>query len=238
MKNLAINKKNGKLYRVIQKNIDANNGREGRFTFLYEQVDESGVRFTRSEEEFCKKFILVKNNSDAINVLVSLVDEYKDFPREGILYKDLNPIFRIPAARHLAMYLLVETIKKQGWKFDCIVGIESRGFMMGFALAEELGVHFIPARKKNKLPGSKYSKVYDLEYGRDTIQIQKDHVEGLKSAIVFDDLLATGGTSNAVVELLKEAGLNSHVLQLAVLPEVFKKSEHYGKFEVTALLSL
>lgn len=123
-----------------------------------------------------------------------------DYPKEGIQFKDLTTAIKQPELFHF----LIEEISNMymGRGITKVVGIESRGFILGGALAARLGAGFVPIRKPNKLPADRYSVNYQLEYGEDSIEIHKDAIEPGEVILLHDDLLATGGTSKAALELL------------------------------------
>ena len=134
------------------------------------------------------------------------IQEIENFPKEGILFKDINTIYKDPKIwNELMMPLekLISTLRP-----DYIAGIESRGFISGSALALKLELGFIPIRKANKLPGEVIGINYKLEYGDDRLEIQQDLVSKDSKIIVMDDLLATGGTASAAGRLIKKAGAN------------------------------
>lgn len=135
--------------------------------------------------------------------LKKIIRDIPDFPKEGILFKDITPMYTDPKLCRDC----VEEIKNQfsGTKVDAIAGIEARGFMTGILLAQVMEIPFIPIRKEGKLPGEKISKSYDLEYGSAIIEMHKDSVVPGMSVLVHDDLLATGGSAAAAAELLIEA---------------------------------
>jgi len=126
-----------------------------------------------------------------------------DFPKKGIIFRDLTPVIANGELFSDLIYLL-ET-KTWGLKFDVIAGIESRGFVFGSALACDTGKGFVLVRKKGKLPRKTVSQKYALEYGFDELEIQIDDVAG-KSVLIVDDVLATGGTSQATCKLIEKAG--------------------------------
>ncbi len=151
--------------------------------------------------------------------LLKAIAEIPDFPKPGISFKDITPILASPSLSEE----LVSNMAKWALplKPDYIIGIESRGFMLGFALAQKLGVGFIPIRKPGKLPRAVYSEDYDLEYGSATVQIHKDDLKPGANVIIHDDLLATGGTAEAAVKLCTKAGANivgvHFIIELAFL---------------------
>jgi len=138
--------------------------------------------------------------------LKKYIDEIKDFPREGILFKDINRIYKEPKRWNELMLPLQKLISST--KPDYIAGIESRGFISASALAYKLEVGFIPIRKAKKLPGEVIGVNYKLEYGEDRLEVQQHSIEKNSKVIVIDDLLATGGTAQAAGKLIKEAGGN------------------------------
>tara|TARA_B100002051_G_scaffold18792_1_gene14949 strand:+ start:3475 stop:3993 length:519 start_codon:yes stop_codon:yes gene_type:complete len=127
-----------------------------------------------------------------------------DFPKPGILFRDINPLLKTPAAMAEAMRQL--GIICEALKPDLIVGIESRGFIVGAPLAHQQGLGFIPVRKPGKLPGEVVGIDYSLEYGQDRLEIQADALKDAPSVMVVDDLLATGGTAAATGGLIAQAG--------------------------------
>jgi adenine phosphoribosyltransferase len=134
---------------------------------------------------------------DAIRVI-------PDFPKQGILFRDITPVLAKPE-------LCAEVLNELGdrWKgvqIDVIAGIESRGFLFGMSLAGKLGVPFIPLRKVGKLPGDTYKSEYQLEYGSAILEMQKDAIHKGQRVLIHDDLLATAGTANAAAHLIEQAG--------------------------------
>jgi adenine phosphoribosyltransferase len=134
----------------------------------------------------------------------SLIRDVPDFPKKGILFKDITPLLKDPKAFQEVIHLLGERYKKN--KVDGIVAMESRGFILGGALAAHLGVGFIPVRKPGKLPWKTLKETYDLEYGKDTLEIHEDSIRKGERILVLDDVLATGGTAAATIRLVERAG--------------------------------
>jgi adenine phosphoribosyltransferase len=127
-----------------------------------------------------------------------------DHPKPGILFRDVTTLMGNPGAFVHAIDLLAEAYKSRD--IDKVAGIEARGFIFGAALADRLRTGFVPVRKAGKLPADTYEQSYDLEYGQDTLEIHKDSIEPGTRVLVVDDLLATGGTALAAIELLRKAG--------------------------------
>ena len=138
--------------------------------------------------------------------LKKYITEINDYPKKGIVFKDLNPIYKEPKIWKELMFPLQNLISTK--KPDYIAGIESRGFISASALAFMLEIGFITIRKPNKLPGEVISTNYKLEYGEDRLEIQQDLIEPESKIIVIDDLLATGGTACAAAELINLSGAN------------------------------
>jgi adenine phosphoribosyltransferase len=133
-----------------------------------------------------------------------LIRDIEDYPKKGITFRDITPLLKDPKTFSLCIEELASKLKER--KIDYIVGIESRGFIVGAPLAQLLGVGFIPVRKKGKLPFRTVSKSYELEYGTATIELHADSIERGKRVAIVDDLLATGGTTRATIELVRELG--------------------------------
>jgi len=136
--------------------------------------------------------------------LKKYINEIKDFPKGGIIFKDINPIYKHPKIWNELMLPLEKLISIS--KPDYIAGIESRGFIPASALAFKHEVGFIPIRKPKKLPGKVIGVNYKLEYGEDRLEIQQNSIEKDSKIFVIDDLLATGGTARAAGKLIREAG--------------------------------
>lgn len=134
----------------------------------------------------------------------SAIRDIPDFPKPGIIFKDITPILKDPALCGNIIDAFVAKIKDT--KIDAIAGVESRGFLFGLMLATKLGVPFIPVRKAGKLPYAIKQKVYELEYGTATIEMHVDAFKPGDRILIHDDLLATGGTVTATSELIHEMG--------------------------------
>jgi adenine phosphoribosyltransferase len=144
------------------------------------------------------------------------IRDIPDFPKPGILFKDITPLLADPAALALSVELMVQPFRGQG--IDVVVGAESRGFIFGTAAAKSLSVGFVPIRKPGKLPGSTRMYKYDLEYGSDSLEIHADALRPGQRVLVVDDVLATGGTMRACCELVR--GAEAQVTAIAVLIEL------------------
>ncbi|MFY7668455.1 MAG: adenine phosphoribosyltransferase [Crocinitomicaceae bacterium] len=136
--------------------------------------------------------------------LKAIIRDVPDFPKPGILFKDISTIMLNPKISKEVLNHLKDLYEKQG--IEAVAGIESRGFLFGYPLAMELGVPFILIRKEGKLPYKKLKHSYDLEYGSAVVEIHEDAVLPGQRVLIHDDLLATGGSANAAAELIKKCG--------------------------------
>jgi len=142
--------------------------------------------------------------SEAKIDLKTYIRDIADFPKEGILFRDITPLLASPEAFRETIRQLCEPFRDQ--KIEMIVGAEARGFIFAPPMAMELGVGFVPIRKPGKLPGETHRFDYDLEYGSDSLEIHIDGVSSGQRVLVVDDLLATGGTVDACCKLIEKAG--------------------------------
>ncbi len=148
--------------------------------------------------------------------LADRIRDIPDFPKEGIVFKDITTLLQDPAAFKEAIDRFAKQYEGQG--VDVVVGVEARGFIFGGALAVALGAGFVPVRKPGKLPSSTYRQSYELEYGTDSVEIHQDAIAEGQRVLLVDDLLATGGTIGAVVELLKN--FKCEIVAIAFLIEL------------------
>ncbi len=158
----------------------------------------------------------------------------KDFPKKGIMFRDITTLLKEPVAlKKTATHLFDFTKNKNITK---VVGIESRGFLFGISLAEKLDVGFVPCRKKGKLPAETESITYSLEYGEDTLQIHKDAISEGDKVLIHDDLLATGGTAQAACKLVEKLG--GQVVQVSFIIELtfLKGRTKLKDYDVRALI--
>ena len=148
--------------------------------------------------------------------LRSLIRDVPDFPKKGIVFKDITPLLASPQGLAMAVEVLCNPFRGQG--IQAVVGAESRGFIFGTAIAQALSCGFVPVRKPGKLPWEKLALTYDLEYGQDTLEIHKDAIKPGQRCVLVDDLLATGGTMNACCDMVETLGGN--IVGIAVLIEL------------------
>ena len=151
-----------------------------------------------------------------IEDLKKCIRDIPNFPKEGIIFKDITTLLSKPTAFKRAIDLLAK--KFAGQQIDIVVGIESRGFIFGSVLAYKLGAGFVPVRKKGKLPYKTKSVTYELEYGSDILEIHHDAIPSQSRVLIVDDLLATGGTVEAVIKLVKS--FKAKIAGLAFLVEL------------------
>lgn len=153
-------------------------------------------------------------------MIAKLIDDkirdVPNFPREGIVFKDITPLLHDVDVRQLILNSFVEHIKPL--EVDVLVGIESRGFLFGMLLANALKIPFVPIRKKGKLPGDVISQSYNLEYGSDVLEIQRESIAKGQRVLLHDDLLATGGTAVASAQLINT--LEAEVVAFAFVVEL------------------
>ncbi|XP_022337843.2 adenine phosphoribosyltransferase-like [Crassostrea virginica] len=143
-----------------------------------------------------------------IDRIKSEIKEYPDFPKPGILFRDIFPVLRKPDVFQELIDVMVDHIKAKAPDVELIVGLESRGFLFAPLIALRLNCGFAPVRKKGKLPGEKERVEYSLEYGTDVFEVQKESFKPGQSVVIVDDLLATGGTMKAACELIAKVGAN------------------------------
>jgi adenine phosphoribosyltransferase len=139
-----------------------------------------------------------------LQALKEKIRHVPDFPKPGILFYDVTTLLRDPDGFRMAIDSLATPYKDRG--ITAVVGIESRGFILGSAVADRIGAGFVPVRKVGKLPAACIRATYDLEYGTDSLEMHRDAIDKGQRVLVVDDLLATGGTARATVDLVKEVG--------------------------------
>ena len=171
---------------------------------------------------------------DKKEYIQSKIRDIRNFPKEGIIFKDITPLLMDVKAGQYVIDLLVENL--HGQKIDKVVGMESRGFFFGMLLAQRLEAGFIPVRKKGKLPYKTFSQTYDLEYGQDVLEIHEDAISKGEKVLIHDDILATGGTAEAVVKLVERLG--GDIVQIDFLMELhfLKGRDKLKNYEVYSIL--
>ena len=166
--------------------------------------------------------------------LEALIRDIPDFPKPGIVFKDITPLLRDPAGLSLAVEYLTQPYRAQ--QVDVVAGAESRGFIFGTAVARNLSAGFVPIRKPGRLPGETRSAEYQLEYGTDRLEIHADAVRPGDHVLMVDDLLATGGTMAACCRLVESLG--GHIIGVAFLIELafLHGREKLGGYELHSIL--
>lgn len=166
--------------------------------------------------------------------LRKLIREVPDFPKAGINFYDITTLLKDADGLKQTIDALAEEFKDK--QIDTVIGVESRGFIFAAPLAYHLGAGFVPVRKPKKLPAECVSVSYELEYGRDTLEMHKDAIGEGHRVLIVDDLLATGGTAKAVVDLVE--GLNGKIVGLLFLVELdfLKGREKFDGYEVRSLI--
>ena len=157
-----------------------------------------------------------------------------DFPQEGIIFRDVTSVLQDAEGLHLAIDQMQE--KLEGVDFDVVLGPESRGFIFGVPIAYNMHKAFVPVRKKGKLPRATISQTYDLEYGTATIEIHKDAIQPGQKVVIIDDLIATGGTTEAIIKMVEELG--GEVVKIVFLMELagLKGRERLSGYDIDSAI--
>ena len=174
-------------------------------------------------------------SDERLSVLRGCIREVPDFPREGILFKDITPLLANVEAFRSCIQLMAERL--DGEPVDAVLGIESRGFMFGAALADKLGVGFVPIRKPGKLPAATYRAEYELEYGSDAVEIHQDALRPGERVLVVDDLIATGGTAQATKQLVERCGAEVAAFVFLINLVALEGTEKLGASRVITILN-
>ena len=166
--------------------------------------------------------------------LKASIRDIPGFPKEGIIFKDITTLLKDGKKFREAVDLICDEFK--GEKIDAVLSIEARGFIFGAAVAYKLGVGIVPVRKKGKLPYKTHSVTYELEYGKDTLEVHQDAFEKGARILIVDDLLATGGTTRAVADLVEKMG--GSISGLAFLIELLplKGRDKLKKYRILSLI--
>lgn len=170
-----------------------------------------------------------------MDALKRLIREVPDFPKPGINFYDITTLLKDPNGLKLTIDALTDEYSSQ--KITTVIGVESRGFIFGAPLAYQLGAGFVPVRKPKKLPAETVSVSYELEYGSDTLEIHKDAIGEGHKVLIVDDLLATGGTARAVVDLVEKLGGDIVGLSFIVELTFLKGRDKFNGYDVRSLMS-
>ncbi len=170
--------------------------------------------------------------------MISIEDyirDIQDFPKRGVVFKDITPLLGDPIAVNLCLDVLLEKVGDK--KIDKVVGIESRGFFFGMLLAQKLNVGFVPIRKPGKLPFETFKEPYSLEYGMDVLEIHEDAIKKGERVLIHDDVLATGGTARAACNLVKKCG--GEIVQCNFIMQIdfLRGNEKLKSYEVASVLN-
>ena len=166
--------------------------------------------------------------------LIDSIRSVPDFPKAGIDFKDITTLLKDPEMLNLAICSMLDPFSAE--RIDKIVGIESRGFIFGTAMAYKIGAGFVPIRKPGKLPAETISEEYELEYGTDKVEIHLDAIEKGENVLMVDDLLATGGTAEASVKLLEKIGANIVGLTFLIELDFLNGREKIDKYNVQSVI--
>ena len=163
------------------------------------------------------------------------IRDIKDFPKQGIVYKDITPLLENPVATRKTLDAFLSFL--EGHHIDKVVGIESRGFFFATLLAQELNAGFVPIRKPGKLPFDTHRESYSLEYGEDILEIHSDAIQEGEKVLVHDDVLATGGTAAAACKLVEKLG--GEIVQCNFLMDLsfLNGKEKISSYKVVSLIS-
>ena len=167
--------------------------------------------------------------------LRQLIREVPDFPKPGINFYDITTLLKDASGLKGTINALIE--RSEGLEIDTVIGIESRGFIFAVPLAMHFGAGFVPVRKPKKLPAECVSVSYDLEYGQDTLEMHKDAVGEGHRVLIVDDLLATGGTAKAVVDLVEGVGGKIAGLRFVVELDFLNGREKFNGYDVQSLIN-
>jgi len=177
---------------------------------------------------------MAQSGSSSPEFLKSRIRHVPDFPKPGILFYDITTLLRDPAGFGAVIEQLAAPFEEDG--IDLVVGIESRGFILGAPVAARLGAGFVPIRKPGKLPAKTLREAFSLEYGSDAIEIHQDAVAPGQTVLIVDDVLATGGTARAAASLVKQLGGRLHALSFLIELDFLHGREKLGGETVVSLL--
>ena len=173
--------------------------------------------------------------ADNIEKLKKSIRSIPDFPISGITFRDITTLLKEGDLFAESVDYIYDNFRDKD--IDTIVGIESRGFIFGAAMAYKLNAAFVPVRKPGKLPAEKYSEEYDLEYGADQLEIHKDALSSKNNVLIVDDLLATGGSAMATCNLVEQTGATIQGVAFLIELEFLNGRKHIDKYDIFSLLS-
>ncbi|MGQ4005848.1 adenine phosphoribosyltransferase [Francisellaceae bacterium CB300] len=172
----------------------------------------------------------------SLEFIESKIVTVPDYPNPGIMFRDITPLLADKDGLRKTTFEMKKALESKGIKPTVIAGTESRGFIFGVALAEALGLGFVPVRKPGKLPRASYSVSYELEYGSDSLEIHQDAFTKDDSVLVVDDLLATGGTAKATAELIEKTQANVCGMIFVMELDGLGGRDKLAGYDITALL--
>ena len=171
--------------------------------------------------------------SDDQQLVLDLIEDIPDFPKPGVVFKDITPLLASPKGLRAAINALVALAPPD---IDVVVGMEARGFLLAAPVALELGAGFVPVRKPGKLPAETIARAYDLEYGSNTLELHVDAIRPGQRVVLLDDLLATGGTAGAAVELIEALGGEIVRILFMIELEPLEGRSELERYDVRTLL--
>lgn len=166
--------------------------------------------------------------------LKSKIRDIYDFPKEGIIFRDITTLLKDKDAFNYCIKEMAKTL--EGKDIDIVVGPEARGFLVGTPLAYEINAGFVPIRKPGKLPGETIKYEYELEYGTDTLEMHKDSIKPGQRVAIVDDLLATGGTVNSTVKMIEELGGEVVAISFLIELEFLKGRDALKDYDINSLI--
>ncbi|MBN3535134.1 adenine phosphoribosyltransferase [Mycoplasma procyoni] len=166
--------------------------------------------------------------------LIKYIRDVQDFPKKGILFKDISPLL----ANGKVLRYVIDRMAELSKDADIIIGPDARGFLFGTPVASTLEKPFIMVRKPNKLPGEVVSMEYDLEYGTNTLEVQKGMIKPGQKAVIIDDVLATGGTTKAIIKLVESQGASVEKIVLLMELEELNGREMLSPYKVESLIKI
>jgi len=178
----------------------------------------------------------VKEAAQGLMDLKKKIREIPDFPKKGILFYDVTTLLKDAAALKYAVDKIIEHYPKQKVKIDKVVSMESRGFILGSILAYKLQAGFVPIRKPGKLPAKTFTQEFEKEYGKDSFEVHEDAIEKGENVLIIDDLLATGGTAKATIELVKKLGGKIGGLTFLIELDLLKGREKLKDYDIFSLI--
>lgn len=174
-------------------------------------------------------------SAERVAALAGQIRDIPDFPKQGILFKDITTLLKDAAAFRESLDLLAERCAE--YEVDKVIGIESRGFIFAAPLADRLGAGFVPVRKLGRLPGETVTAEYALEYGTNTVEMHTDAIERGERVLIVDDLLATGGTCRAAIDLVEQVGATVAACAFLIELEFLKGREALEGHAVEAVIT-